>query len=222
MADVYNRSMIQKISDLDKSFRWTRYVCRFFLLGLIYLLVSADQLRANPDVYAVLPADTRVIQYGLGDPDGDSKEELAVLFVSDGAANLTLFKAESGHWTRWWTDGGLLSGISGASPSSVELVDVNGDGKDDVITYHLTEDGKGMTARIITLDITDHDNPAAGILLEDTTAPPGYPLFGSEDGVPSVTFLKMPLNKGDTGHRRVYCWDGDRFEKCVEVPWVKP
>jgi hypothetical protein len=104
----------------------------------------------------------------------------------------------------------------------MELADVNGDGDDEILTYYLTGNGGGMATRIIELDTTDPDHPAAGVLLEDTIVPPGYPLFGSENGVPSVTFLKIPLRRSDSGHRRVYCWDGDRFEKCLEIPWEYP
>jgi hypothetical protein len=26
-------------------------------------------------------------------------------------------------------------------------------------------------------------------------------------------------SKDKSGHRRVYCWDGSAFEKCLEVPF---
>jgi len=185
-------------------------------------LLWAGPLQANPDVYAALPADTRVIQYGLGDLDGDLLDELAVLYTSGGAVNLALFKAEKGRWSLWWKDSALLSGMDGASPSSVELADVNGDGRSEILFYFLTGGGSGMASRILAIDTAGPGSLATEVLLEDTTVPPGYPLFGSEDGVPSITFLRMPLVKGDTGYRRVYCWDGKRFEKCVEVKWDKP
>jgi hypothetical protein len=216
---VYNRSMYWLSPDMDQSRRRTGCLSLLILLGLLTLLASTRPALANPDVYAALPNDTRVIQYGMGDIDGDLLEELAVLYTSGGVTSLTLFKARTGRWSRLWTDEGPLSGVQGASPHSVEIVDVNGDGKSEIITYHLTGSGRGMAARIIELDITGPDDADAGVILEDITVPPGYPLFGSENGVPSVTFLRMPMGKGDTGHRRVYCWNGERFEKCLEVPW---
>ena len=193
-----------------------------FPLVILALTVLPDSARGNPDVYAALPEDARVIQYGLGDADGDSRQELAVFYTTGGEVRLTLFQAESGHWLPWWEDDGSLAGLEGSSPSSVEMVDVNGDGQDEVLTYYLTENSTAMVARILTLDTGDPGSPVADILLEDMTSPPGYPLFGTENGSPSVTFLKMPLENGDIGHQRVYCWDGNRFEKCVEVPWHRP
>lgn len=190
--------------------------------AILALLAFSAQVRANPDVYAVLPEDTRVVQYGMGDLDGDLTEELAVLYTSGGAASLALFKADSGHWSLLLTDSALLTGTEGASPSSVEIADVNGDGTGEVLFYYLTGDRRGMVTRVLDLDTSAPAEPGVRILLEDTTVPPGYPLFGFEDGSPSVTFLEMPLARGDTGHRRVYCWDGEKFERCVEVPWEKP
>jgi hypothetical protein len=37
---------------------------------------------ANPDVYDVLPADIRILQYSLADFDGDAREELAILYTT--------------------------------------------------------------------------------------------------------------------------------------------
>ena len=206
-------------------------VCRHSLIfrlslclitGSVALLSWAGYLQADPDVYSVLPPDTRIVQYAVGDVDGDEREELAVLYTSGPTADIALFKAVSGRWSLWWEAEALMPGMANATPSLVELVDVNRDGASEILLYYLAGGKSVMTARIISLDAADPANPAAKILLEDTTAPPGYPLFGSMNSLPSVTFLKMPLRKGDTGHRRVYCWDGERFFKCVEVPWIKP
>ena len=194
----------------------------FFLVTFPILTGMAGSAKANPDVYASLPVDTRVIQYGLGDLDGDSREELAVLFSSRGLTQLALFKARSGHWSRWGNDIGPVAGKNGAAARSVELRDTNGDGKDEIIIYYLTAGDGAMEARIMAVRPGKSNSPQAAVLLEDKVFPPGYPLFGTEDGKPCVTFLKMPSeNRGD-GHRRVYCWEGDRFDKRVEIPWKTP
>ena len=63
---------------------------------------------ANSDVYDVLPADTHVLQYSQADFDGDGGQELAVLYTTGEETRLTLFKADSGRWSRWWDDKGLI------------------------------------------------------------------------------------------------------------------
>ena len=194
----------------------------YLALGLLTLLPALDQAFAHPDVYAALPEDTRVIQYGLGDPDGDSREELAVLYTSGGKVRITLFKAGSGRWYSWWEDGSSLVEKGGTKPHTLEMADLTGDGIDEILIYYMSEDGKALHTRILALSTSESASPAFSIILEDKTAPPGYPLFGSENGSPSVTFLKIPLENGEDGYRRVYCWDGEQFERCVEVLWEKP
>lgn len=196
--------------------------CTFFLLSILVLAATSEQVWANPDVYASLPDDTRVIQYDTGDLDGDLREELAVLFTSREKVRLALFSAPSGYWSLWWENTDLIDRERGTTAHSVELADTNGDGRDEILIYYLTLDNKAMVARILAMETGEPDHPSARILLEEMTSPPGYPLLGTENGSPSVTFMNMPLQKGDTGYRRVYCWDGDRFEQCVEVPWQKP
>ena len=176
---------------------------------------------ANSDVYAVLPADTRILQYSLADFDGDAREELAVLYTTSDETRLTVFREDSGHWARWWDDNGTLNGQAGTAPRSLETVDTNGDGSAEIITYSLTEGNAAMAARILALDSRDPARPVFNVILEDMTAPPGYPLFGTEDQASSVTFMKMATERAD-GHRRVYCWNGEKFEKCKEVEWKKP
>jgi len=191
----------------------------FFLLTFPVLDWMTGSAMANPDVYASLPSDTRVIQYGLGDLDGDSREELAVLYSSRGLTRLALFESRSGRWSRWGKDIGPAAEKNGAAARSVELLDINGDGKEEIIIYYLTAGSRAMEARILAFRTGKSNGPRAVVLLEDQVSPPGYPLFGTEDGKPCVTFLKMSSELGESGHRRVYCWEGDRFEKCVEVPW---
>jgi hypothetical protein len=193
-----------------------------FSLTFPFLVSIAASAHADSDVYAVLPEDTRVIQYGLGDLDGDSREELAVLFSSGSGIHLSLFKARSGHWSSWGTVAGPPIGMDGAEARSMELLDTNGNGKDEILLYYLTPGKGAMAARILTIQTSEGGLPVLDLLLEDRTSPPGYPLFGFTDGSPSVTFLKMPAYNGDDGFRRVYCWGGDRFKKCLEIPWENP
>jgi hypothetical protein len=193
----------------------------FFFLLLPILTWMPASVTANQDVYASLPADTRVIQYDMGDIDGDSREELAVLYLSQSRIRLALFRVQAGRWSRWGKDIDPSGEKAGAIPRSIEIYDSNGDGKDEVVIYSLAPDGSGMTTRIFSVRVEGSTVPVAFVLLEDVVSPPGYPLFGSEDGKPSVTFLIMPSERGGDGHRRVYCWEGDRFEKCVEVKWRK-
>ena len=188
------------------------------LLGF-FLLLTPVSVPANPDVYSVLPEDTRVLQFGLGDLDGSEGEELAVLFTTGEETRLTLFKGEAGHWVLWWQDGGLLPGEDGILPRSLEIADTNGDGRDEILTYALTEGGGALRARILSLRDPGEEDPVFQVILEDRTSPPGYPLLGREEARPSVTFLKMASGEGESGYRRVYCWDGEKFERCLEEEW---
>ena len=176
---------------------------------------------ANPDVYRILPADTRVLQYTLADLDGDSRQELAVLYTTADDTRLTLFREESGRWSRWWDDNGAIYLKDGTLPRFLEAADTNGDQSAEVLVYYLTEKNTAMATRILTLSGLESDKPVFKVILEDTTSPPGYPLLGTEDQSHSVTFMRMATRKS-SGYRRVYCWNGGEFEKCKEIAWEKP
>ena len=190
------------------------------LIAVLSCILPAASF-ANPDVYNVLPDDTRVLQFSLADFDGDSREELAVLYTTADETHLTLFRGDSGRWSRWWDDNGGISLEDGSAPKSLETVDTNGDGRAEMLAYYLTENNTAMAARILTLDDRDPGKPVFNVILEDMVSPPGYPLLGTEGQAFSVTFLKMATSE-DNGYRRVYCWNKKRFEKCVEVEWKKP
>ena len=175
---------------------------------------------ANPDVYSVLPADTRVLTFGLADFDGDTRQELAVLYTTSDETRLTLFKGQSGQWVRWWDDNGAINQKDGSAPRSLETADTNADGRAEILLYYLVERNNVMVARILTLDGRDRDRPEFKVILQDLTSPPGYPLLGVEGQAPSVTFMRMATGKS-SGYRRVYCWNGDVFEICKEVVWEK-
>ncbi len=192
----------------------------FLLVAFLSSILPAASL-ANPDVYGVLPADTRILQYSLADFDGDAREELAVLYTTADETRLTLFREDSGRWSRWWDDNGAINRQDGNAPRSLETVDTNGDGRAEMLTYYLTEKNTAMAARILALDDQDPANPVFNVILEDMTAPPGYPLLGTEGQAFSVTFMRMASEKGN-GYRRVYCWNGEKFEKCKEIVWEKP
>ena len=192
-----------------------------FLLFIVLSGVLPVVSSANPDVYSVLPADTRILQYSLADFDGDAREELAVLYQTADETRVTLFREDSGRWSRWWDDNGAINSQDGNAPRSLETVDTNGDGRAEMLAYYLTEKNTAMAARILALDDQDLANPVFNVILEDMTAPPGYPLLGTEGQAHSVTFMRMASEEGN-GYRRVYCWDGERFEKCLEVEWEKP
>jgi hypothetical protein len=176
---------------------------------------------ANADVYKALPADTRVVSYSLGDHDGDGQEELAVLYSSDGGIHLTLFKPDSGHWSKWSDVKGPYVLKDGTWPRSMESADANGDGRDEVLTYYVVENNTAMAARILALKNVDLPTPTFEVILQDVTSPAGYPLLETEDGAFSVTFMRM-ASRTSSGYRRVYCWKGNTFEKCKEVEWKKP
>ncbi|MCK5351182.1 VCBS repeat-containing protein [bacterium] len=192
-----------------------------FLLFVVLSGVLPAVSSANPDVYSVLPADTRILQYSLADFDGDAREELAVLYQTADETRLTLFREDSGRWSRWWDDNGAINRQDGNALRSLETVDTNGDGRAEMLAYYLTEKNTAMAARILALDDQDLANPVFNVILEDMTAPPGYPLLGTEGQAHSVTFMRMASEEGN-GYRRVYCWDGERFEKCLEVEWEVP
>lgn len=189
------------------------------ILTLVPVLPSASY--ANPDVYSVLPADTRVLTFGLADLDGDKRQELAVLYTTADDTHLTLFREESGRWARWWDDKGIITMKDASTPRSLEAADTNGDGRAEILLYYLAEKNTAMAARILSLDDQDPANPAFRIILQDATSPPGYPLLGTEEDAPSVTFMRMATRKSN-GYRRVYCWNGEAFEVCKEVVWEKP
>ena len=207
-------------SYLSGLFHLLAAACSFLLLLLV-----AGSASANPDVYAALPADITVLQYGLGDVDGDSQKELAVLYSTDNKARLALFKAQAGRWTKWSDGSKPLEREDGAGPRTMEITDANGDGADEIIAYYLADGISGgepsMVTRVLSLHINGTGQPELRNILEDRTVPPGYPLLGSEGQKPSVTFLQMSNGKSN-GQRLVYCWNGNSFEKCVEVVWEKP
>ncbi len=197
-----------------------RIVNTYLLVAVLSGIIPAAP-SANPDVYSVLPADTRILQYSLADFDGDAREELAVLYQTADETRVTLFREDSGRWSRWWDDNGAINRQDGNAPRSLETVDTNGDGRAEMLAYYLTEKNTAMAARILALDDQDLANPVFNVILEDMTAPPGYPLLGTEGQAHSVTFMRMASEEGN-GYRRVYCWDGERFEKCLEVEWKRP
>jgi len=192
-----------------------------FLLAAVLAGILPAASYANPDVYSVLPEDTRILQYSLADFDGDARQELAVLYTTADETRLTIFRGDSGHWSRWWDDNGVIKGQNGSTPGTMETVDLNGDGKAEMLTYYMTERNTAMAARVLAFDDQDLPNPVFNVILEDITAPPGYPLLGTEGQMFSVTFLRMASKEKD-GYRRVYCWDEEKFEKCKEVVWEKP
>ncbi|UCG39285.1 MAG: hypothetical protein JSV00_03365, partial [bacterium] len=97
-------------------------------LAVLAGLTSVRPSEAHPDVYAVLPGDTQVLSYHVGDVDGDARDELAVLYRSAQRTALALFRGEAGHWRLWWEDGGDLQREDGLQVDSVDFVDTNRDG----------------------------------------------------------------------------------------------
>ncbi|UCF89355.1 MAG: hypothetical protein JSV70_03710, partial [bacterium] len=218
--DVYTLAMPHKDNMVCCSGRpWRLAVVALFALLLGAALPAGSH--ANSDVYSALPGDTRILQYGLADFEGDAVKELAVLYTTAGQARLTFFRGESGRWSRWWDDEGVIDGQDGETVRSLEAADTNGDGRDEVLLYYLTKGNAAMKARILMMGDGDGNNPVFDVILEDMTAPPGYPLLGTEGQAVSVTFMKMASGEDD-GYRRVYCWDGEAFEVCKEVVWEKP
>lgn len=195
-----------------------------FILSLAVcslLVVVPAPAPANPDVYAALPAGIRVLQYGLGDMDGDQRKELAVLYTKEGASRLALFRPEAGRWSKVTDGTAALKMKEEATPRFMEIADTNGDGTDEILAYYLADGDGSMVTRVLSLDSEGTGTPELRAILEDRTVPPGYPLLGSEGEKPSVTFLQMGNGSTD-GLRRVYCWEGKKFEKCLEIVWEKP
>ncbi|MBN2719828.1 MAG: hypothetical protein JXR72_01870, partial [Proteobacteria bacterium] len=151
-----------------------------FFLFLSVFVFGPGPAHANPDVYAALPSDARVIQHGLGDLAGDPQKELAVFFTAGEEARLALFFARAGRWIL------LLEGpapglvLESGTPRCMEIMDANSDGRDEILTHSLSSRDHSMITRILTLDASDGVSPSIRVLLEDVTSPPGYPLFGTE------------------------------------------
>lgn len=181
---------------------------------------------AHSDVYTSLPADTVVTSYLTGDVDGDSVEELVVLYRTDGEVRLTLFHAADGRWVRWWDFGRDAAGGKDAALHSFDLVDANRDGSFEVAAYLKPSLKNILITKVLSFAGGESGSPNPTLLLEDFISPPGYPIFGTDNGRASVTFLNMgqgdTMEPDGTGYRRVYCWDSSRFEKCVEVEWEIP
>jgi len=194
-----------------------------FLIPLFFFfsvsVLTAIEVNAHPDVYEALPPDTIVAQYGLGDLTGDPARELAVLFTAGGETRLAIFTAQKGRWALLIESPAPRLGFEAGTPHCLEMVDANLDGRDEILTHSLSLRDNSMITRIVKLEKADGTSPSLRVLLEDVISPPGYPLFGIEKGMPSVTFLKMPQEDGGAGYRRVYCWKGDRFERCIEETW---
>ena len=194
-----------------------------FLIPLFFFLsvtvITAIEVNAHPDVYKALPPDITVVQYGLGDLAGDSVKELAVLFTAGDETRLAVFTAQKGRWALLIEGPAPRLGFEAGTPRCLEMVDANLDGRDEILTHSLSLRDNSMITRIVKLEKPDGSPPSLRVLLEDMISPPGYPLFGTEEGMASVTFLKMPQEDGGAGYRRVYCWKGDRFERCIEETW---
>jgi hypothetical protein len=184
----------------------------FQLVAFSFALpLLASPALANPDVYAALPTGIRVLQYGLGDVDGDSRKELAVLYTSEGSGQLALFKADAGRWVKWSDGSNSIKREDGAMARSMEITDTNGDGTDEILAYYLSDSNGAMVTRVLSMNTNGKGSPELRNILEDSTFPPGYPLLGSEGQKPSITFLQMGNGSAD-GLRRVYCWNGEKRE----------
>ncbi len=187
------------------------------LLVFFITIFSINNAFANQDIYDALPEDVEVKRYIMNDLDGDSTDEIGILYRTEGGLALTIFQAQAGRWKRWWD-------LEGSGPGenldlqSFDLVDVNGDGSGEILINFITPDRSSMFSRILSLKGARGSDPEVFVLLEDFTSPAGYPVLGDQEGRPSVTFLDMG-SKGRSGYRRVYCWDGSAFEKCMEVPF---
>ncbi|NOY87606.1 MAG: hypothetical protein GXP52_09960 [Deltaproteobacteria bacterium] len=197
-----------------------------FFFAATPLFFSVDAVPANDGVYSLLPPDIEVIQYRLGDIDSDGLKEMGLLFRWKGKVHLTVFRSGNGRWARWWDLAETSSPEKGLSLYSFDMIDSNGDGACEISLYLLAPGGGGMTTRILAFTGTGDNGPHFETILEDVTMPPGYPIYGTEKGNPSVTFLNMGGESVDgtkrPGYRRVYCWNSTRFEKCLEVKWKTP
>lgn len=204
-----------------------RTICTAALTVVILTLAGeGGPAYGHSDVYASLPEDVEVISYATGDVDGDSLEELALLYLTGGLLRLTLFHASSGRWVRWWDHWQDTADDGGASLHSFAMLDANGDGFPDLAVYLRPASDEILITRLLTFTGAAVDKAGPSVLLEDFTSPPGYPIFGSDQGRPSVTFLNMGGERerpsGGAGYRRVYCWDRSEFERCLEVEWAIP
>jgi len=196
--------------------------CAFMALSLFLFIYQAGECGANDAVYSALPEDIEVLSYKLGDIDGDSRDELGVLYRSGDRINLALFSAPSENWTLLFELGKYDSFFQGEPIYSFEMADTDGDNTSEVLTYYLVQGGDALATRI--LKYREGEKRASLYrTLEDTTSPPGYPLLGITKGLPSVTFMHMgdpgTESSGSPGYQRTWCWDGTSFEKCLEVPW---
>ncbi len=186
------------------------------MMSVLFLCASIGTAAANPDIYSALPDDTKVVKYAMGDADGDGVEEIGILYRTGQTTNLTFFHSENDRWIRWW-DYTAKMGKSGPGLYSFEITDATGDGSMEVIVNLVSPDRDVMISRV--MEYAEGDAGASfKLLLEDSTRPAGYPLLGSFNGKPSITFLDLG-DDSQPGHRRVYCWDGSSFEKCVELPF---
>jgi hypothetical protein len=190
------------------------------LFLLIFCLAAGQPLAAsaNDDVYSALPDDIEVIQFMTGDIDGDSVNELGIMYTWRRSPRLSIFRGDSGRWQRWFEVDGTFIHRDGLDVRSFELADATGDGVAELLLYHVDRRRGGMLTTVLTWTASEPD-PGFNPVLEDRTVPAGYPLLGREEDRPAITFLNM--GNGD-GYRRVYCWNGDKFEKCKEVVWRKP
>jgi hypothetical protein len=197
-----------------------------FYVVLVLIIAFPGRIPANSDVYALLPPDVEVTSYAVGDVDGDSLEELALLYRASGKQHLSLFHARSGRWVRWWNLPDTLSISGGLVLYSFGLVDATGDGTLEISVYFTSPKGATMVTKVLGFSGSGSKEPHFRVLLEDFTLPAGYPVYGKQDDRPSVTFLNMggrdAKGKSQPGYSRVYCWDADRFEKCGEVVWQVP
>lgn len=197
-----------------------------FVIFLFFFILLSGPAAANSEVYALLPADVEVTGYAVGDVDEDSLDELALLYRTGGRQALSLFHARDGRWIRWWDLPETSSTQGGLTLHSFGLLDSNGDGTPEIALYLTSPGGATMVTRILGFVGLDTQEPEFRILLEDFTLPAGYPVFGSLEDRPSVTFLNMggrdTKGKPLPGYSRVYCWDGGSFEKCDETVWEVP
>lgn len=201
--------------------------CLAVLLTVMTLiLIAPGTSGANSEVYALLPGDVEVTAYAVGDVDGDSMEELVLLYRTGGRQLLSLFHAREGHWARWWDLPDTVSARGGLALHSFDVLDSTGDGIPE-ISAHFTSPGNAtMVTRILGFDGTHSPGPDFRILLEDFTLPAGYPVYSRQGDRPSVTFLNMGARDAGgrplAGYSRVYCWTGSGFEKCGETVWEVP
>jgi len=202
------------------------FYLRTFSIVLVFTIICPGGSAANSEVYALLPADVEVGSYAVGDVDGDSLEELALLYRTEGKQRLSLFHAREGRWIRWWDLPHTVSAQGGLTLHSFGVLDSTGDGIPEISVHLISPGGATMVTRVLGFDQLDSEEPRFRVLLEDFTLPAGYPVYGKQDDRPSVTFLNMggrdAKGKPRPGYSRVYCWTGTDFEKCGETVWEVP